>query len=93
MLGARHAVYSAAHAGLQGAQLAVVHVHAAAPGDPLNAQGIALIDMVIYQCGQKIIGGTDGVKIAGEMQVDVLHGSHLRIAAAGGAALHAKHGA
>ena len=31
------------------------------------------------------------MKIAGEMQIDILHGDHLGIAAAGGAALDAEH--
>jgi hypothetical protein len=33
------------------------------------------------------------MEIAGEMQIDVLHGDDLRIAAAGGSALDAEHGA
>ena len=36
------------------------------------------------------MGYPDGMKVAGEMQVDVFHRHHLGITAAGGAALHAE---
>ena len=47
--------------------------------------------MVIQHRRQQVVGGTDGVHIAGKMQVDVLHGDHLRIAAAGGTAFDTEH--
>ena len=56
-------------------------------------EGVALLDMVVEHGGQKVIGSADGVEVAGEVEVDVLHGDHLGIAAAGGAALDAEHGA
>ena len=76
-------------------QLAVVHVHAALPGDPLgvDAQRVALLDVVVQHGGQQVVGSADGVEIAGEVQVDVLHGDDLGVAAAGRAALDAEHGA
>ena len=40
---------------------------------------------------QQVVGRADGVEVAGEVQVDVLHGDDLRVAAAGGAALDAEH--
>ena len=49
--------------------------------------------MVVQHSGQQVIGRADGVEIAGKMEVDVLHGHHLRIAAAGCTALYAEHGA
>ena len=38
----------------------------------------------------QVVGGADGVKIAGEMQIDFFHGHHLPIAAARRAAFHAE---
>src|SRR6516165_444665 len=40
--------------------------------------------------GEQVVGGADGVDVAGEMQVDVLHRQGLGIAAAGGTALDAE---
>ena len=92
---AGHAAAFAAEAVHDVAQLAVVHVHAALPGDLLgvDAQGVALLDVVVQHGGQQVVGGADGVEIAGEVKVDVLHGHDLGIAAAGSAALDAEHGA
>ena len=65
----------------------------ALPGDLLgvDAQGVALLDVVVQHGGQQVVGRADGVEIAGEVEVDVLHGHHLGVAAAGGAALDAEH--
>src|SRR5262245_6663726 len=49
--------------------------------------------MIVDHCREQIVRAADGVKIAGEVQVDVLHGNDLRVAAAGRAALHPKAGA
>ena len=43
--------------------------------------------------GEQVVRGADGVHVAGEMEVDVLHRHDLGVAAAGGAALHAETGA
>jgi hypothetical protein len=40
---------------------------------------------------QQVVRQRNGVEVAGEVQVDVLHRHHLRVAAAGRAALHAEH--
>ena len=47
--------------------------------------------MVVEHGRQKVVGGTDGMKVAREVQVDVLHGNYLRIAAASRAAFHAEY--
>ena len=88
-----HAVDAAAQAVGDETQLAVIHVHAAAPGDPagVDAQLVALIDMVIQHGGQQVVGSADGVEVAGKVEVDVLHRNDLSIAAAGCAALDAEH--
>ena len=89
----RHAVQPAAQPVGDLPQLPVVHVHAPFPGDApgIDAKGVALMDMVVQHGGQQVIGRADGVHIAGEMQVDVLHGNDLGIPAAGRAALDAEH--
>ena len=48
--------------------------------------------MVVDHGRQQVVGSADGVEITGKMQVDVLHGDYLGIAAAGSAALYAKDG-
>ena len=75
------------------AQRAVVHVHHAPPADAahVDAQRVAVVDVVVDHRRQQVVGQRDGVEVAGEVQVDVLHRHHLRMAAAGGAALHAEH--
>ena len=77
------------------AQRAVVHVHHALPGDAahVNAQRVAVVDVVVDRRGQQIVGRGNGRKVAREVQVDVFHRHHLRIAATRRATLHAKHGA
>ena len=87
------AVDAAAQAGGDEAQLPVVHIHTALPCNApgIDAEGVALIDVVVQHGGQQIVGRADGVEVAGKVEVDVLHGHHLGIAAAGGAALDAEH--
>ena len=89
------AVDLAAQAVHDEAELTVIHVHAALPGDAagVDVQGVALLDAVVDHRGQQVVGCADGVEVTGEVEVDVLHRHHLRIAAAGCAALDAKNGA
>ena len=77
------------------AELTVVHVDAAAPNDvvEVDVELVALLDVVVEHSGEQVVGSTDGVEVAGEVQVDVLHGDDLGIAAARSATLDAKHGA
>ena len=88
-----HALHPAAQAVHNVAQLPVVHVHHPLPGDLLDvdAQGVALLNVVVQHGGQQVVGRADGVEVAGEVQVDVLHGDHLGIPAAGGSPLDAEH--
>ncbi len=91
---AREAVGDAAERGDDRAQRTVVHVDGAAPGDAaaVEPERIAPVDVVVDQRAKQVVGGGDGVEIAGEVQIDVLHRHHLGIAAAGGTALDAEAG-
>ena len=76
------------------AQRPVVDVQHAFPGDvPLiEVQGVAVLDVIVDHRGEQVVGRGDGVEVAGEMQVDVLHRDYLRKAAAGRATLDAEAG-
>ena len=91
---ARIAVGGAAERADDVAQRAVVHVEHAPPGDAahVDAELVALVDVVVDQRGEQVVGEADGVEVAGEVEVDVLHRHDLGVAAAGRAALHAEHG-
>ncbi len=88
------AVDLAAQAVHHEAELTVIHIDAAAPGDltGVDAQSVALVDMVIEHRSQQVVGSADGVEVTGKVEVDVFHGDDLCVAAAGSAALDAEHG-
>ena len=92
---AGNALNPAAQAVHDVAKLPVVHIHSPLPGDGLgiDAQGIPLLNMIVQHGGQQVVGSADGVEIAGKVKVDILHGHHLGVAAAGSASLDAEHGA
>ena len=89
-----HAVGLAAHAVNNITQLTVVHIDAASPGDlaGVDAQSVALVDVVIQHGSQQVVCSTDCVEVTGEVQVDVLHGDDLCVAAACSTALDAEDG-
>ena len=89
---ARAAVFLPAETGDDLAQLAVVHVHRTLPDDALrvDAELVSLLDVVVEHRGEEVCRRADRVKVAGEVEVDVLHRDDLGIAAAGGPALHAE---
>ena len=76
------------------AQLAVVHVDGTLPGDGLgiDAELVTLLDVVVKHGGEQVVGRPDGVEIAREVQVDVLHGNDLRVSAASRTTLDAEDG-
>ena len=47
-------------------------------------------EVAVDHGGEQVVGRADGVDVAGEVQVEVLHREELRVAAAGGAALDAE---
>ena len=75
------------------AQRAVVHVNHTAPGNAphVEAELIALMDVIVDERREQVVRERDGGEVAGEVQIDVFHRDHLRVAAARGAALHAEH--
>ena len=89
---ARRAVGLAAQTVENIAQLTVIHIHAALPSHAarIDVAGIALLNAVVYHRGDQVVRRRDGVHVAREMQIDVLHRHDLRIAAARRAALHAE---
>ena len=90
---ARHAVGSPAETVGEETELTVVHVDAAPPNDAarVDLQLVALIDMVVDHSRQQVVRRADGMEVAREMEIDVLHRRDLRIAAPGRPALEAEH--
>ncbi len=87
------AAVDAAEADDDRAQGPVVHVDGARPGDAagIEAERVALMEVIVEHRGEQIVRRGDRVEIAGEVQVDLVHRDHLRVAAAGRAALDAEH--
>ena len=56
----------------------------------VQTQRIARIDMVIQHRRQQVVRRAERVHVASEVQVNVFHRQHLRVAAARRAALHAE---
>ena len=56
----------------------------------IQIQPVALVKMVTDQRRQQVVGGADSMEITGEVQVDVLHGHYLGVAAAYRPALDAE---
>ncbi len=75
------------------AQLAIVHVNHALPRDATHVEPerVALVNVVVDHGGKQIVRCTNGVEVAGEVQIDVLHGNHLGVSAASGTALNAEY--
>ncbi len=76
------------------AQLAVIHIHHALPRDATHIypQLIAVLDMRIQHGGEQVVRSPDSVEVTREVQVDVLHGDHLRVSATCSSPLDAEHG-
>ena len=74
------------------AKRAVVHIEHAPPGDAplIETERVAPVHVIVDHRRKQIVRRCDGVKIAGEMEVDLVHRDNLGVAAAGRAALHAE---
>ena len=90
---ARVAVGAATEPNCYVAQGAVIHVERALPSNAerVDAVRVAVQDRGVEKGGEKVVGGTDGVNVTGEVEVQVLHRHDLRVAATGGATLDAEH--
>ncbi len=91
---AREAVARAAQGDGDVAQGAVIHVDDAAPGDAahVDTQGIGVVNVVVQHGGQQVVGRTDGMEVAGEVQIDILHRNDLGITATSCTTFHAETG-
>ena len=89
-----HARSLSAHAAHDMAQLAIVHVDHALPCDATHVEPerVALVNVVVDHGGKQIVRSTNGMEVAREVQIDVLHGNDLGVSAASGAALNAEYG-
>jgi hypothetical protein len=69
-------------------------VHHPRPQDRegIDAERVAVGDRVVQEGRGQVVRGPDGVVVAGQVEVEVLHRDHLAPAAAGRAALDAEHG-
>ena len=90
----RYAMRFAAQSDNNITQLAVIHINNTFPNDPtrVDIQSIALLHMVIDHCRKQHVCRCDRMEITCKMQVDIFHRHHLRITAAGCAALNAHAG-
>ena len=73
---------------------AVVDVDAAPPADRerVDPQLVPVQEVRLEHGGEQVVGRADRVDVAGEVEVQVLHGDDLRVAAARCAALDPEHG-
>ena len=71
---------------------AIVDVQHAPPGDlgeTIFVIAVA-VGVVVDESRDGVIGGGDGVEVSGEVEIDLIHRQHLRVATTGGTALNAK---
>jgi hypothetical protein len=90
---ARCAVRSSAEAGDHVPEVPVVHVDAAAPrdGERVETRSVPMVEMCVDHGREQVVRSRDRVKVAGEVEVQVLHRHDLCIAASRRAALDPEH--
>ena len=73
----------------------VVDVEDARPADRgrVDGEGVAVDQMAVEEGRRQVVRRADGMDVAGEVEVDVLHRQDLAVPAAGAAALDPEHGA
>ncbi len=88
------AVRAAAEPDRDVAERPVVDVDATPPADRerIDRERVAVQQVRLEDRRQQVVRGADGVDVAGEVEIQVLHRHDLRVAAAGGAALDPEHG-
>ena len=91
---ARVAVLLAAQADHDLAQRAVADVQDARPQHPVgvDAQGVAMVEVVVDERRGEVVRRADRVDVAREVEVEVLHRDDLAVSTAGRAALDPEHG-
>ena len=89
---ADHAVGLVAEADDDVAQRPVVDVEDPPPCDVVlvEVEGVALVEVAVEHRRQQVVGRRDGVEVAGQVQVELLHRDDLAVATTGGAALDAE---
>ena len=89
------AVDRGAESGDDAAERTVVDVEHASPEYFFESEalGAMLVEVVVEQGRDHVVRGGDGVEVAGEVEIDLLHGQHLGVSAAGCSAFHAEAGA
>ncbi|MNQ69186.1 hypothetical protein D3C85_837680 [compost metagenome] len=105
-IGALHPIARAALTDAEVAQGAIVHVQGArpedvggidveacqaGPGAELLAELVFVEQAGIQRGSGQVVGGGEGVEIAGQVQVHLLHRHHLGVTATGGAPLDPEH--
>ena len=72
------------------AKLAIVEVDRPRPVDRVlvDAEGVAVEDVVVEERREQVVGGADGMDVAGQAEIDVRRRDELREPAACAAALH-----
>ena len=90
---ARDAVLAPAEADDDVAQGPVADVEDARPEDPVgvDAERVLVVEAVVEERAGQVVGRADGVDVAGQVEVEVLHRDDLAVAAAGRAALDPEH--
>ena len=86
---ARDAVLATAEPDDDVAKRAVADIEDARPEDRLgiDAERVLVVQAVVEERARQVVGRADGVDVAGEVEVEVLHRDDLAVASAGGAAL------
>ena len=86
---ARHAVLAAAEADHHLPERPIADVDDPRPGDRerVDPERVLVMEAVVDEGGREVVGRADGVDVAGQMEVEVLHRDDLAVAAARGAAL------
>ena len=59
----------------------------------VDIAGVAVIDMRVQHGGDEIMRGADGVNVAGQVEIEILHWHDLAVTAAGRPAFDAEGGA
>ena len=74
------------------AELTVVHVDHPFPGDAtrIDAQLIAVMDVVVNQGCKQVVGNPNGMEVSGKVKVDIFHWNHLGVPATGSSTLDPK---